>query len=75
MDYNNNVNNANLSQAVANLLSETNIQKTMTEAEIFVQQMELNFKTWRNKRRGSDSRGINSVSVSSTSRSTASIPD
>ena len=62
------MNNANLSQAVANLLSETNIQKTMTEAEIFVQQMELNFKTWRNKRRGSDSLAYERHIISNTVR-------
>lgn len=50
------------------MLSETNIQKTMTEAEIFVQQMELNFKTWRNKRRGSDSLAYERHIISNTVR-------
>lgn len=48
---NNNVNNSNLVQGAANLSDEGD----MTEAELFVQQMNLVFDVQKNKRRGHDS--------------------
>lgn len=42
----------------------------MTEAEMFVQQMELNFKTWRNKRRGGDSLAYERHIIANTVRGT-----